>query len=174
MPYAQKVCRLLRYAFTGYQIKNVAQRGPDEEAERLPATQGGGGIATSRTRVTVRKTHKMSTAKGIQTLVASVRGRYFTPELAIVGFKLSELGEFIDFRFSGLTQHSKEIVVRVLDQFWQMTKERITRKMMNDVSDFILTNYPNPSTYDKYFNYIRALFFSHRLLYCILELRLDQ
>jgi hypothetical protein len=35
----------LRYAFTGSQIKNVAQRGPDEAAERLPAKQGGGGIA---------------------------------------------------------------------------------------------------------------------------------
>jgi len=47
MPYAQKVCRLLRYAFTGSPIKNVAQRGPDEAAERLPAMQGEGGIATS-------------------------------------------------------------------------------------------------------------------------------
>ena len=34
----------MRYAFTGSQIKNLAQRGPDEAAERLPATQGGGGI----------------------------------------------------------------------------------------------------------------------------------
>ena len=45
--YAQKVCRLLRYSLTGTRIcvRAVAQRGPDEVPERLPAEQGGGGIA---------------------------------------------------------------------------------------------------------------------------------
>jgi len=42
MPDAQKVYRLLRYAFTGIlaAIESLAQRGPDEAAERPPKGVG--------------------------------------------------------------------------------------------------------------------------------------
>jgi hypothetical protein len=45
-PNAQKVYRLLRYSLTGIFgcVRAVAQRGPDEAAERLRAERGGGGI----------------------------------------------------------------------------------------------------------------------------------
>lgn len=38
MPYAQNAFRILRYALT--LIKDLAQRGPGEAAERLPAKLG--------------------------------------------------------------------------------------------------------------------------------------
>jgi len=50
MAYAQKAYRLLRYSLTCTRIcvRDVAQARPDEASCRLPAKQGGGGIANEK------------------------------------------------------------------------------------------------------------------------------